>query len=167
MKSNKLYFLVVFTFLYVSAATAQDNFITQTNISTEGAMKIAQVAYKECKAQGFNAIITVVDAKGLMKTQIVMDGSFPHAIKTSSRKAYTAASRKKATHLLQEVTGTEHDIAMTFNAIEMTTLSGGVPIIKDGQVVGAIGISGAPGENEKGEDYDVLIANKAIKSIFN
>ncbi|MEM8674133.1 MAG: heme-binding protein [Cyanobacteria bacterium P01_G01_bin.67] len=146
-------------------AFSQKAIVQSNDISTELAMKATSVALQSCKNKQLQCIVTVVDSQGLLKSQIVMDGAFPHAIETSMRKARTAASRRQATHLLEEVTSTEPDIAMTFNAIGLTTLSGGVPIKVDGQVIGAIGISGAPGEDENGDDLDTVIVNEAIRAI--
>ena len=146
-------------------AYAQSGLIKTLDISTETALKASNVAMQTCKEEQLSCIITVVDSKGLLKSQIVMDGAFPHAIETSLRKARTAASRKQETHLLEEVTSTEPDIAMTFNAIGLTTLSGGVPIRIGDQVIGGMGISGAPGEDENGDDHDAVIVNQALRAI--
>lgn len=151
--------------LLSSQAFANSGVVTTMDISTDTALKASSVAMDVCKKEKLSCIITVVDSKGLIKSQIVMDGAFPHAIETSLRKARTAASRKKETHLLEEVTSTEPDIAMTFNAIGLTTLSGGVPIRVGDQVIGGMGISGAPGEDENGDDHDAVIVNLALKAV--
>ncbi|MEM7617054.1 MAG: heme-binding protein [Pseudomonadota bacterium] len=148
-----------------SPVFAQTGIVKTIDISTKAAVKASNVALEICEQKQLSCIVTVVDSKGLLKSQIVMDGAFPHAVETSLRKARTAASRKKETHLLEEVTSTEPDIAMTFNAIGLTTLSGGVPIKIDNQVIGAMGISGAPGEDENGDDHDAVIVNQALQAI--
>jgi len=94
-------FAIVTTALVVSGlpqARAQ-GLITQKAISLEMAQAIVQGTIERCRADGFRVSVTVVDGSGLLKAFLRDEGSGPHTIDLSRRKAYTAltfASRWKS-----------------------------------------------------------------------
>ncbi|MEM6581697.1 MAG: heme-binding protein [Pseudomonadota bacterium] len=134
---------------------------TESFISLDPAKRLAERAMTHCAEHGFSVAVTVVDARAQLKSLLVADGAFPHAVETSIRKAKTAASRRLATHLVVDKNDHEPTLADTFHAIGLTTLGGGTPIIYNKQVIGGIGIAGAPGEDASGKDFDLACLEKA------
>lgn len=148
----------------MSTATAE-TVISENTISLDMALKAAKAANDHCLEAGFKPTTTVVDQRGQLKVQLHSDGAFPHTLKTSYRKALTAASRRVRTSVIEQENAHEPQLGAVFNEIGLITLSGGIPIYYLDQVIGAIGSAGAPGENEKGEEYDDLCAQAGISAI--
>ncbi|QPJ63792.1 MAG: heme-binding protein [Candidatus Nitronauta litoralis] len=125
------------------------------------AAKAAQAAVDQCKADGYTVSAAVVDRGGNVRALLRQDGAGPHTVQSSSKKAYTSASMKRSTADLAAlvvkmpaVQGLQH-----MND-HMLLLGGGLPIKIDGEVVGGIGVGGAPGGH-----LDAACAEAGLKSI--
>ena len=138
---------------------------SEQSITLESAQYLASKTLQACQKSGFSTVVTVVDQRGSQKVVLADDGSFPHAIETSLRKARTAASRRIPSGSVIDDNDHEPTISDIFHAIGLTSLGGGVPIIKDGKVIGGVAVAGAPGENAAGDDYDILCINKGLESL--
>jgi len=147
------------------AESKTSNIIKEYSIPLELAILAANTASNACLNMGFNTTVTVLDQRGQMKVQLVREGAFPHTVQTSFRKALTAASRRVPTSYLEQHTSTEPSLGALFHEIGMTTLSGGLPIKYGDEVIGAIGIAGAPGEDEAGNPYDDMCSEAGIERI--
>lgn len=148
----KLRFLPIL--LLGSLAGAQE-LLVQKVLPLDAALKIAQGAMDRCKADGYKVSVTIVDAGGLVKLQLRGDGTNPHTVDLSKKKAYTAMTYKRTT----AETVTAWKAAGVFPNIEGTVaVGGGVPIRAGADVIGGIGVSGAPG-GEK----DEVCADEGIK----
>jgi uncharacterized protein GlcG (DUF336 family) len=121
--------------------------ITQKALSLEMAQVIAQGAVDKCRADGFHVSVSVIDGSGLMKTFLRDEGTGPHTIDLSRRKAYTAltfASRWKTSGEAAKAWGST--LGSPMPNIEGTAgVAGGVPIKVGSETIGAIGVSGAVG----------------------
>lgn len=125
------------------AARAQ-GVISERSISTALAVEAALAGVAACAERNFRVTVTVVDRHGLVKAMVRADGAGPHTVDASRAKAYTSASaRNPTTGMLNTVR--ENPQAMTLpNIPGFLVLGGGVPIRAGEEVVGAIGIGGAP-----------------------
>lgn len=110
------------------------------------ATKAAHAALEKCVKEGYRVSVAVVDKAGVLRAQLRGDGAGVHTLDSSRKKAYTAASLQRPTSELAEL------IARTpaLQALEamnehMLMLGGGLPIEIGGEIVGAIGVGGAPG----------------------
>jgi uncharacterized protein GlcG (DUF336 family) len=121
--------------------------ITQKAIPLEMAQTIAQGAVEKCRADGFHVSVTVIDASGLLKVFVRDEGTGPHTIDLSRRKAFTAltfASRWKTSGEAAKAWGST--LGSPMPNIEGTAgVAGGVPIKAGNETIGAIGVSGAVG----------------------
>ena len=121
--------------------------ITQKALSLEMAQTIAQGAVDKCRADGFHVSVSVIDGSGLLKTFFRDEGTGPHTIDLSRRKAYTAltfASRWKTSGEAAKAWGST--LGSPMPNIEGTAgVAGGVPIKVGSETIGAIGVSGAVG----------------------
>jgi uncharacterized protein GlcG (DUF336 family) len=107
------------------------------------ATKAASAALEKCTKDGYRVSVAVVDRAGVLRAQLRGDGAGPHTIDSSRKKAYTAASLQRPTSELAELTAKVPALqAMNENIL---MLGGGLPIEINGEVVGAIGVGGAPG----------------------
>ena len=81
-----------------------------------------------------------------MRTLMRADGAGPHTVDSSSKKAYTAASLRRPTSELAEMIARTPPLQALRDMNEkILMLGGGLPIEIGGEVVGAIGVGGAPG----------------------
>ena len=131
--------------------------ITQKALSLDAAQAIAHGAVEKCRADGYRVSVTVIDSGAALKAFLRDDGSGPHTIDFSRRKAYSALTFKR--------TSAETGKAWAANPpapnIEGTVgTAGGVPIKVGNEVIGAVGVSGAPGG-----DKDEACANAGIAKI--
>lgn len=88
--------------------------------------------------------IAVVDAGGHPVALGRLDGSFPAAADVAFGKARTAALFRKPTRMFEDIVNGGRITMTTLPALTgFTPLKGGVPLMRDGEVLGAIGVSGA------------------------
>lgn len=110
------------------------------------ASKAAQAAMEACKKDGYRVSASIVDRAGVLRTMSRADGAGPHTVESSRKKAYTAASLRRATTELAELMGKVPTLqALREMNDEILILGGGLPIEIGGEVVGGIGVGGAPG----------------------
>ena len=133
--------------------------INQKTLSVEAALSVANGALNKCRGDGFRISLTVLDASGLVKVQVRGDGTGPHTLEHSRRKAYTALTFKRTS---AETAKAWASAATPPPAIEGTVgAAGGVPIKAGNEVIGAIGVSGAPGGEKDEACADAGIAKIA------
>ncbi len=122
--------------------------VTQKALSVEAALAVAHGALDKCHADGYRVSLTLLDNSGLVKLQVRGDGTGPHTLEHSRRKAYTALTFKRTSG----ETAKAWAVAKTPPPVIEGTVGaqGGVPIHAGNEIIGAIGVSGAPG-GEKDE----------------
>ncbi len=152
-------FAVVAAMILVATSFSQaQGLLTQRTLSEQAAVSVAQGALDKCSADGYRVSVTVLDASGLVKVQIRGDGTGPHTLEHGRRKAYTALTFKRTSAETAQQwasSGTPPPL------IEGTVAAGGgVPIKAGNDVIGAVGVSGAPGA-----DKDEACANAGIAKI--
>ena len=133
--------LIILLLLFFPFFThAQTNL--QPYLTLEDAIRISDAAQAKSKAEGWNMVIVVLDAGGHIISLRKMDGVQIGSIDVALGKAKTAVYFKRSTKVFEDLMKTEGGarIATLPNAV---AIEGGLPIVKDGIVVGAIGISGA------------------------
>ena len=96
--------------------------------------------------------IAVVDDGGHLIALTRLDGSFPAASDISVGKARTAAMFRKPTRIFEDLVNKGRVTMTTLPAVtDFTPLKGGVPLVLDEQVVGAVGVSGAASADQDDE----------------
>jgi uncharacterized protein GlcG (DUF336 family) len=132
------------TVLALSAAQAQA-VRTERNMSLDLANQIAAATVAACTANGYAVAAAVVDRAGSLRALQRADNAGPHTLSSSQAKAYTSASAKNTTLAMME--GSQKNPAGA-NLVHMPgflLLGGGVPIKVGNEVIGAVGVGGAPG----------------------
>lgn len=110
------------------------------------ANKAASAAVEKCKQDGYKVSASVVDKAGILRAFQRADGAGPHTVDSSRKKAYTAASLGRTTSELGElVVKMPHLQAIGKMNENIIILGGGLPIQFGNEVVGGIGVGGAPG----------------------
>jgi len=117
----------------------------EKNISLELANQLASATVAACAANGYAVTATVVDRAGGVRAMQRADNAGPHTLGASERKAYTSASAKAPTRLMLENSQKNPGAATLGDIPGFLLLGGGLPIKAGNEVIGAIGVGGAPG----------------------
>ena len=143
-----------------SPARAQDALVTFKSLSPEVALDLARAALAECRKRGYQATVAVVDRFGVAQVMLRDRFAGPHTPATAVGKAWTTVSfRANTTELaLASKEGTaQSGVRQLPGAV---VLGGGVLIEAGGSLVGAVGVSGAPGG-----DADDACAKAGIEAV--
>jgi uncharacterized protein GlcG (DUF336 family) len=130
--------------LCVIATPASAELLTQKLLSAPLALTIAQTAYETCAQQGHHVSVTIVGLEGETLVAVRGDGSAPHTFENSQRKAYTARTfRAPSGEFAQRVKDNPTTGAVHLSGV--IAAQGALPIKVGDAVIGAVGVSGAPG----------------------
>ncbi len=125
------------------------------------ALEAAQAAVAACTANGYKVGAVVVDSAGTPRVVLVADGASSMTAEFATRKAYTANSFKATSASVGEKAKADKALADRIAADpKMITWAGGQPLMAGGEVIGAIGVGGAPGG-----DKDDACVNAGIAKI--
>ena len=133
---------------------------TERNISLELANQIAGAGVAACAANGYAVAVTVVDRAGGVRAVQRADNAGPHTLGASQQKAFTSASAKNTTLAMMEAAQKNPAAANLVYIPGYLLLGGGVPIKVGTEVIGAVGIGGAPGGH-----LDEQCANAALDKV--
>jgi len=126
------------------AGSADAQLVTNKDLSVTMAVTIAQTAVETCKAQGYNVSAHVLGRAGEVLVAMRGDDTGPHTLENSMKKAWTArAQRAPSVNFANAVKQNP-----TIGALHLTNMvpaQGGLPIMVGMDVIGAVGVSGAPG----------------------
>jgi uncharacterized protein GlcG (DUF336 family) len=140
-------------------ASAQATFTVRV-LTPETALKAAQAAVKKCRDSGYQAAVAVVDRMGVLQVLLRDRFAGPHTVDMASAKAYTAVSFRTNTAELAEATQAGRAQSGIRHRPGVAAVGGGMTIEAGGSLLGAIGVSGAPGGKE-----DDLCAAAGIEAI--
>jgi len=158
MKVTRIAAALAVSAMILAATSGKAQVISTNNITLEAAKKVVAEAVKfakENKAPGGS--IAVVDNGGNLVYLERLDGTFAASSEVSIKKANTAALFKAPTVKLEKSINGGRQALIT---VGHTFLQGGIPIIYNGQVIGAIGVSGAA---DAQQDEEIAIAgSKAV-----
>jgi uncharacterized protein GlcG (DUF336 family) len=108
--------------------------------------KAIQASLDACTKDGYRVSVSIVDRAGILRAMARADGAGPHTVDSSKKKAYTAASLRRSTTELAELINKLPTLqALRDVNDQMLMLGGGFPIEIGGEIVGGIGVGGAPG----------------------
>jgi len=112
----------------------------QTALSLEDAKRVAAAARAEAERNGWNIVIAVLDDGGHLMYLERMDGTQKASSRVAEEKGRTAILFKRPTKALEDNVLEGRVVMMGLPGV--VPLEGGVPLVKDGHYLGAIGISG-------------------------
>lgn len=125
------------------------------------AAKAASAALDQCAKDGYRVSVAVVDRAGILRSFVRADGAGPHTVESSQKKAYTAASMRGPTANVAELIAKTPSVqGLQYMNDNILFLAGGLPIDIAGEVVGGIGVGGAPGGH-----LDAACAQAGLDSI--
>jgi glc operon protein GlcG len=121
--------------------------VARTTLSSAGARRVIDAAVQLADANGWGSSIAVVDNAGRLLAFHRTDGAPIGTIDVAQGKAFTALKFRMPTQAVQDMVGKGGPAMLTLG--EMVAVVGGYPIVRNGEVIGAIGVSGGmAGEDE-------------------
>lgn len=121
--------------------------LNEKQISLELANEAVAAALKQCRQGGFRVSIVVLDRGGNLKSAMTDDGAGLHTFDSARRKAYTALTFRISSAEFAKRAAANPALASFEGVIP---LAGGLPIKSGDEVIGSIGIGGAPsGESDE------------------
>lgn len=138
--------LVLLPGLSAPQSTSADELPKESVLPLGTANKAIQAALDACRKDGYRVSVSVVDRAGVLRAMGRADGAGSHTVDSSRKKAYTAASvRRPTSELADLITKVPTLQALRDINGEILILGGGLPIEISGEVIGGIGVGGAPG----------------------
>lgn len=158
MTRLKILGLALGVFLVPSISQAQ--LIEKKALTLDGAKKIAAAAEAKAKAEGARVVIAVVDEGGSLLLLERLDDTQVASVNVGIDKARTAAIFRRPSKVFEDQVRDGRVSALALHGA--VPLQGGIPIIVEGKVIGAIGVSG----ETPGKDEDVAKAGAAVAASF-
>lgn len=148
-------------FLLATPVAAQQSatFVARS-ITPEAALRAAQAALQSCAKSGYQVAVAVSDRAGHPVVMLRDRLAGPHTPETAMNKAYTAVTFRLDTLAFSRVTQWNEPASGIRHLPKVVAIGGGRPIEGAGALVGAIGVSGAPGG-----DADDVCAKAGIAAI--
>ena len=142
--------------ILTASSSASAQVLMHRDVSLRMALTIAQTALEEC---GGDVSVAVVDRAGRVRVMLQGDSANPHNPELARRKAYTARTfRQPSSQWAKRTETTNSGQRMLADVIP---LGGGVPINVGEDTIGAVGLSGAPG----GQEREEACANAGIAKV--
>ncbi len=142
---------------FVSAMATNAQVLSTKNISLDAAKKIVAEAVKFAKEKNApGGSIAIVDNGGNLVYLERLDGTFAASAEVAIKKANTAATFKAPSSKLENSINGGRQALIT---VGHTFLQGGIPVIYNGEVIGAIGVSGSASAQQ---DEDIAIAGSKV-----
>lgn len=152
--------LLAVVMLAGSPALAEEATYTVRLMTLETALKAAQAALAKCRADGYQVAVAVVDRAGLPQAVLRDRFAGAHTVRMAIDKAWTAASFRTDTAALAELTAPGRPQSGLRERPRVVAVAGGLVIEGGGALLGAIGVSGAPGG-----DRDDVCARAGIGAV--
>jgi len=133
---------------------------TVKQLTPETALAAAQAALAHCRQGGYQVAVAVVDRSGVLQVLLRDRLAGPHTVEVASRKAWTAASTKASTAAFAAETQAGKPLSGLRGHASFMAVAGGLVIAGGGSLLGAIGVSGAPGG-----EADEACATAGLKAI--
>ena len=158
MQTAKL--LIASVLFSTCTAYEQDGTFQIRSLTPETALTAARAALDACRKQGFQVTVAVTDRAGI--TQVLLRDRFagPHTVEVAANKAWTAVSFRTGTTALAMESQPGRPMSGMRSLPRFLAVGGGLVVEAGGNVLGAIGVSGAPGG-----DADDGCAAAGIKAV--
>lgn len=127
-------------------------------ITLECAQRVAHAAQREAERHGWTMVIAIVDSGGHLVLHVRLDQAQLGSIEVARQKAETAVRFRRPTKRFEDALAEGGLHLRLLGMTNLTPLDGGLPLVVDGHVVGAIGVSGM----QSHEDAQVAEAGAAV-----
>jgi uncharacterized protein GlcG (DUF336 family) len=155
---------------YVVSGKAAVNIFDGNQVSSAAAKKIAQTCLEYATAHGGGASVYVMDTHGTLVHQERSDGQIYNNMHATLLKTETALQTRRPTSIvLAQLQNDPSGLARQWVQFEFTPIAGGIPIVVDGDMIGAVGAGGTPGGNDETcavEGLKAAFGNRALLPVY-
>lgn len=131
------------------------SYVETVSVSHEAALKAVGIAIEEGAKVGIPVAVTVVDPAMALVAFGRADGTMPHSVETSRRKANTAASSRRPSGWMQG----DFAVALPMGTGNLlTNIRGGFPLVVDGRHLGGLGVAGGTPD----QDVEIALATLSV-----
>jgi uncharacterized protein GlcG (DUF336 family) len=139
------------------ASPARGQLLQTQTLRLQAARTMAAAAEAKARENDWNVAIAVVDAAGELILFHRLDQTQPASLDIAIGKARTAARFRRATKVLEDAVAGGRTVLLAVD--DVVPLEGGLPIVVDGRVIGAVGVSGVTSQQ------DAQVAQAAIDAL--
>jgi glc operon protein GlcG len=118
------------------------------NITLEQARKVMAAAQAEARTNQWNVVIAIVDAGGHLVMLERMDHTQFGSVEVARQKAWSSAAFRRPTKVFQDILAAGGEGTRILAVQGASPVEGGLPILVDGKIVGAIGVSGVTSQQD-------------------
>lgn len=165
MHKNALPLLVGVLCLLSLPAWSEEGLFTTRSLTVETAHQAAWAGMQECRKRGYSVAIAVVDRGGNVQALLRDRFAGPHTPETAIRKAWTANSFRQPTGELAGLLEEKRIPSQVPNNPGALLVGGGLLIEAGGEIIGGIGVSGAPPGKSERDSIDGACAQAGIDAI--
>ena len=155
----KLHYAATAALAVALAAPASADLLARKDLDMMTALTIATTAVETCKTNGFGVSAAVVGRNGEILIHLRGDNTGPHTMENSFRKAYTSRTFRITSGEMAQRLKENPQLAAVYLS-NIVPAQGALPIKLGEEVIGALGISGAPGG-----DKDEVCAKAGIDKV--
>ncbi len=146
-------------------ASAENALFATRSLTVDTANEAAWAALRECRERGYSVAVAVVDRGGNIQVLIRDRFAGPHTPETAVRKAWTANSFRQPTGELAGLLEEKRVPSQVVNNPGALLVGGGELIQAAGEIIGGLGVSGAPPGNSERDSIDGACARAGIDAI--
>ena len=117
-------------------------------ITLEQAKKVMAGAEAEAQKNKWNVVISIVDSGGQLVAAHRLDSTHFGSVEVAREKAYSAVAFRRPTKAFQDAVGQGGENLRILRLTGASPLEGGIPIVVDGKIIGAIGVSGVTAQQD-------------------
>ena len=117
-------------------------------VSLETARACAKAAVQTATANGWFMVVTVLDAGGHIVLTERMDNAQFGSVEPARQKAYTAVAFRRSTKVFEDMIAQGGSALRLLKLPDALPIEGGLPLVKDGKVIGAVGTSGGSAQQD-------------------
>jgi len=136
-----------------------------TSINADTAEKLAKACEAIARKNNSQVVVVIVDPQGLMVHMHRMDGEGWIQINATQQKALTALRTRAPSRVLNNRNVEDPFTNVNMRGYDLTTQEGGLPIIVNGQLIGAIGVGGIPPAERTATYGEELCARDALEQV--
>ena len=151
--------MLAVTLVAVVAVEAQGPPPYGVSITLDQAKKVLAGAEAEAKKNSWNVVISIVDTGGQLVAMQRLDNTQFGSIDVARDKAYSAVAFRRPTKAFQDAVAQGGENLRILKIGAASPLEGGIPIVLDGKIIGAVGVSGVTSQQ------DAQIARAGIEAL--
>ncbi|HYM16945.1 MAG TPA: heme-binding protein [Micropepsaceae bacterium] len=151
---------------FVLAGKAADRLHDHTSINADTAEKLSKACEAIAKKNNSQVVVVVLDPQGLVVHEHRMDGEGWIQVVATEQKARTALRTRAPSRVLNNRNVQDPFTNQNMSGYGLTTQEGGLPIVVNGQLIGAIGVGGIPPAERNATYGEEMCARDALQEVL-